>query len=252
MRKTAPDFLRSGGEYEAWIIKHIPSGEFLRGLANWDRVEGAYVRLMITGPLVWTGMVEIGKSPKRDGGVYFRKTDWAETIITRGKIQYAHTPNPFLMLDKYGIITVDRFFPLHIRYLVARFCEYQGEMRSRYQYQVTPNSLKRAEKQGLKVAQLFSLLQKYGQKDAKKPLPKNSLLALERWGETHSQAEIHSAVLLIVPSPEIMKNILSSPQKKYILEKLNPTVAVITRQSIPFIRALLLEMGLLTDIQPGE
>jgi hypothetical protein len=47
-----------------------------------------------------------------------------------------------------------------------------------------------------------------------------------------------------------MEKILASPGKKYILERLSSTTASVARNSIPALRALLLELGILADIEP--
>jgi len=243
-----PDFLRCGGEYDAWIIRHIPSGEFLRGRDHWDQIEGAYLRWMASGPLAWMGILEIGKSAKRGVGVYLRTSDWAESLLTRGEVEFFRKLNPVLVLDQHGKITTDRLFPLQIRYQLTRFCDFPGERRGYYHYQISPSSLRRAEKQELKVAQLTALLHKYG----KKPIPQNILTALRAWGQSHQAASVHSAVLLEVPDATLLDNILTSPHKKHILERLSPTTAAIARSSIPAVRALLIEMGVLADVQAED
>jgi hypothetical protein len=246
VRAEHTDFLRSGGEYDTWIIRNATSGEFMRGQNFWDQVEGAYLRWMASGPLVWLGIFEIGKSTKRDSDLYVRASPWAESLLARGKVDFSQKTITIFDPDKHGKISIERRFPLQIRYQLARFCDFIGEHRDRYHYQISPASIKRSEQQGLKASQLVALLRKYG----RKPLPQNILEALEAWEQRRQSAHVHSAIILDVPDSRLMEKILASPGKKYILERLSSTTASVARNSIPALRALLLELGILADIEP--
>ncbi len=244
VRTVHTDFMRSGGEYDAWIIRDKTTGEFLRGRSHWDQVEGAYLRWMASGPLTWLGILEIGKSATRSADIFVRASPWADSLLAGGNIEFRQKAISTFAVDKHAKIAIDRGFPLHIRYQLARFCDFLGEHRGRYHYQINPASIKRAEQQGLKASQLVALIHKYG----KKPLPQNILAALDDWDRTRQTARMYSSFILEVPDPVLLDSFMASPGKKYILERLSPTSASVARGSIPALRALLLERGVLAEI----
>jgi hypothetical protein len=207
-------------------------------------VEGAYLRWMASGPLTWLGILEIGKSATRSADIFVRASPWADSLLAGGNIEFRQKAISTFAVDKHAKIAIDRGFPLHIRYQLARFCDFLGEHRGRYHYQINPASIKRAEQQGLKASQLVALIHKYG----KKPLPQNILAALDDWDRTRQTARMYSSFILEVPDPVLLDSFMASPGKKYILERLSPTSASVARGSIPALRALLLERGVLAEI----
>ena len=242
VQKNHPDFIRTGGEYESWIIRNSKSGDYLRGIENWDQVEGNYLRFMINGPLFWMGILKTGFSVHNHH--CFRKTDWAESLIKHKKVLYKANLKTNFVLEKAGRITVDRLFPLHIRYLLARFCEFINHRGDHYVYHITPSSLQFAQDQGLKISQISNLLKKFGSK----PLPPNLLEALEGWEKNHIEAKFKYTVLLTVHSPDIISDLMKSPHRRYVLEQNNPTCVVITQKGIPYIRAWLMELGIFSEV----
>jgi hypothetical protein len=102
------------------------------------------------------------------------------------------------------------------------------------------------EQQGLKIGQLVALINRY----ARKPLPQNILLGLERWEKHGQEANIGSVLVLKVKSEIILDQLMASPVNKYILSRQNPTTAEITADSLPFIKAALIDMGVFAEIKP--
>ncbi|MEO6061708.1 MAG: hypothetical protein ABIQ99_07205, partial [Thermoflexales bacterium] len=53
VKRDAPEFMRPSGRYDTWHIRDTRSGDFLNGFEHWDRIEGAYLMALLSGPLVW-------------------------------------------------------------------------------------------------------------------------------------------------------------------------------------------------------
>lgn len=240
-----PDFLRSGGEYDAWLIKNAASGAFLRGFEHWGNVEGIFLKHWLQGPAYWLGLVEIGIPYEDTQDTHFRISDHAADLIHGKCPSYKTVAVQQFLIEKSGKIIIDRSFARDLRYQVARFCEWEHADHSRYFYRVTPASLANIRQQGLKHTHLLALLQEYG----KKPIPKNLLVAIQRWEKNQIEAQISQPFVVQLKSPKILEALMASPAAPYIIETLNETTARIQPEGIQFIQAALLDMGILSDIR---
>jgi hypothetical protein len=240
------DILRSGGEYDAWFIKIKATGETIKGFENWYRVEGEYVRMMILKPLFWLGFVDLGKIQGDTIPTVFKKSKWFNTLMAGLDLKYPSILKKDFELEKSGRIIIERFFPRDIRYQIARCCEWESVRGHKFSFRLTPLAFYRMEQQGLKISQLVALINRY----ARKPLPQNILLGLERWEKHGQEANIGSVLVLKVKSEIILDQLMASPVNKYILSRQNPTTAEITADSLPFIKAALIDMGVFAEIKP--
>ena len=85
-------------------------------------------------------------------------------------------------------------------------------------------------------------------KSAKKPIPRNILVALDRWDKKQSQINLEKHILIRVVSPDILDQIEKSSAKRYIRGRLNETTAVTTPNDIRRLEEVLIEMGYFADI----
>ena len=77
---TSPDFQRSAGEYDSWIIRNKATNEYLHGYDRWNEVEGELIKFFISGPLHWFGLADLA-APSQDLPISsFRKTRLAEQL----------------------------------------------------------------------------------------------------------------------------------------------------------------------------
>jgi hypothetical protein len=236
---TQPDFIRSGGEYDAWFVKDPLTGESIKGFDNWQRVEGNYIKTMILDVLFWTGFLDLGKRRGEKSPTVFRKSKWFKALESGVDLKYSTLQKKEFELEKSGRITIDRFFPRDIRYQVARCSEWESVRGHKYSYRLSPNAFQRMESQGLKISQLILLIRHY----SRKPLPQNILDALERWEKFGKETELEKIIILKVKSAVILDRLISSPAKKYIISRLNDTSAEIAGSSVPYIKAALTDMG---------
>lgn len=241
-----PDILRSGGEYDAWFIKNRATGEYIKGFENWQQVEGEYLRTMILKPLFWMGFVDLGKTSSDTIPTVFRKSKWFNTLMAGQELNYPAIQKKNFEFEKSGRLIIERFFPRDIRYQIARCCEWVSVRGHKFTYYLSPRAFFRMEQQGLKVSQLVALIIRY----ARKPVPQNIMLALERWEKHGQEADIDRILVLKVKSASILDQLMASPAKKYILSQQNSTTAEIAADSAPYIKAALLDMGVFAEIMP--
>lgn len=242
LKAKHPDFQRPAGDYDSWFIKRESDGQYLRGFAYWDPVDGALVKYVIQ-TLHWLGQVDLASPGEGKEFTAFRPAqagfstaeDGGRNKPQRGKISVASN----------GKIAVARSFSRAARYQLARFCEWDGEKGDDYLYHVSARSLKHASEQGLKAEQLLSLLVKY----TRGSVPPALVKALKRWDANGAQARVESLHVLRVSRPEVMEEMRNSKAGKFLGEILSPTAMVVKEGAIQKVIDVLLELGLFTEVK---
>jgi hypothetical protein len=239
-----PDFQRPTGDYDSWFISDVKSGEYLRGRSSWMQVEGALLRFMICGPLHWLGLVDLASPSGTLKPSAFRISNWGQ------KLWYGSPPDDMPLEDEPirmftdGRLRLTNWVPRFARYQIARFGEWEKYQKKEYVYRVTAQSMKRAGEQGLKSAHLLTLLKKY----ASGEIPLSLRRALDHWDRFGSQVDIFSTTLLQVEREEIMKALLTSDARRYIVQQLDEKTAIVQGTAAEQIRDALLQLGYLTTL----
>jgi len=240
IKEKDPDFQRPAGDYDSWFIKRKSDGTYLRGFDNWNEVDGALVRYIITGPMFWLGLVELAIPADNDEVSAFR------VISGKSTISVAETGK--LHVSSQGKINVPRHLPRLARYQIARFCEWDVEKEDEYHYRVSTASLKKAAEQGLKVKQLLSLLAR----NAATEIPPAFIKALKRWELNGIEARVEINTILKVSRPEVLEELRRTKSARFLGETLGPVSIVIKPGAQAKVLAALAEMGLLADVGENE
>ncbi|MFN2113554.1 MAG: helicase-associated domain-containing protein [Anaerolineales bacterium] len=243
VKERDPDFLRSGGEYESWFIKRPDSDEFLPGFQHWDEIEGSLLRYFLSGPLHWLGLIDLGAAEEGGPILAFRKSALFQDFMSGQLPPLPQDGDTAVQIRSQGEIRMPLGVPHKVRYQIARFCDWYPVKADAYQYRISPDSLTRAEDQGLRVVHLLSLLENHAE-----AIPPNILEALQRWEGHGTQASIESKLVLRLGSPAVLEALKKTRVERYILEQLGPTAVVIRPGSQAKIAQALLELGLFLDI----
>lgn len=244
VREKHPDFQRPAGDYDSWFIRSAVSGEYLRGFAHWDEVDGALLRFMLTGPLYWLGLYDLASPSRADDASAFRPSSWNEALW-QGQIPQgfpAETARVTVLSD--GTLRIPRLAPRTARYQITRFCDLENQTVEDYFYRLTPPALERARTQGLQITHLVNLLRKF----AAPPLPPNLLQALSRWEKFGAQATLEEATLLHVSTPEVITALRKTKAARYLGEELNPTTLVVKAGGLAAVQSALVEIGYLAEL----
>ncbi len=239
-----PDFQRPAGDYDSWFIKRASDGQYLRGFACWDSVDGALVRFVIQ-IMHWLGLADLAAPEDGKEFTAFRLTLNVQrvTLNETGKI----------VISSNGKITVPRNASRAVRYQIARFCEWDDDGRAAkhietngddFIYHVSARSLKHAIEQGLKAEQLLSLLVKV----TKSNVPPALVKALKRWEANGTEARAESQTILRVARPEVLEELRKSKAARFLGEPLGPTAVIVKSEAVPRIAAALAELGVLLDV----
>lgn len=241
LHQTQPDFQRPAGDYDSWYLRDAESGEFLRGYQHWDQVDGALVRYLITGPLHWLGIMDIAAPEEQAASqvTAFRLSSWARTLLAGTTPNIPEQPLT-IHVHATGRIEVPHGASRSVRYQLARFCRWEQDTQHEYRYQITPESLTRAQQQGLKINHLFALLNKHAE-----PVPPNIIKALKGWESHGAQARLEQAVILHLSSPEILTALRQSRAARFLGIPLSPTAITVKPGAEEKVLATLMEMGYL-------
>ena len=236
IKQKYADFQRPAGDYDSWFIKRVSDGQYLRGFASWDQVDGALVKYFITHILHWLGQIDLC--------VAEGSTEPTSFQITSHPPQTKNLENQKLNISSQGVISIPRLAPRVVRYQVSRFCEWDEPKEDGYRYRISTNSLAKAKEQGLKVEHLLALLSRHS--DA--GIPPSLIKALKRWEVNGTEARVQTQVILKVSRPEILEEIRKSRASKFLGEALGPTTVIVKGGAIQKVMEALTELGLLTEV----
>jgi hypothetical protein len=244
IHERMPDFLRPSGDYDSWLIRNRASGEYLRGYANWEKVEGQLIRFYITNWLHWLGLIDLASEENDEQYTAFRLTGIAKYLLNHQPIRGLRDEKEKIIFGSKGNLYCPRFSPRAARYQIARFCEWGEQKEDGYFYNLSPIALKRAEAQELQVSQLVTLLKKF----AKLPFPPSVLKALQRWDQYHLQANFENSLILRVTETTILDQLEKSRAKRFILERISPTIILIKPGGENVVQQALTDLGYLSQI----
>ncbi len=246
VRQAEPDFQRPAGDYDSWYLRDIQTGEFVGGYENWDRVDGAVIRYIITGPLNWLGFIDLASSAEGSVPAAFGFSKWAEDLFKNVAPEGLCLENGQVIVRSDARIWVPRGVPRSLRYQVARFCSWMDEKDDGYMYQVTPDSLERARQAGLRPNHLLGLLRRSAE-----TVPPAFSKALERWEERGTEARFQRMMILRLGNPELLQALRNSKVGRFLGDPLSPVAIEVQAQAWPKVAAVLAEMGYLCQ-EPVE
>ncbi len=247
IRQTHPAFQRPGGDFDSWYLQN-QSGIFLHGIENWNMVDGALIRYIITGPLHWLGAVDLGQDSQSASKSLFRLTSVSALLYDPKAPVHVEEPDKAIVIHSDGRIIVPRGVNGAVRYQIARFSHWVSVENENYEYRLTPSTLERAREQGLSHQHIRTVLEK----TCDSPLPRPVDLALTRWAERGTEANIQRYWILRVQSPDVLEMLRSKKStNRYLEETLNPTTAIVQSSDWPKLQAAAARLGFLID-PPGS
>ncbi len=247
LKKRNPDFQRPAGDYDSWFIRSTTSGEYLRGFDHWDEVDGRLIRFIITGPLHWLGVLDLGRTDEGHEVSAFKLSTWAEALLHEQPPGRMPVEDEQLLVRSDGRVTANRLVPRRVRYQLARFCEWEKETADEYQYRISAASLDRARKQGLKASQLLSILNRQA-----KIVPPSLARAIEDWEKHGSLVRVEKVVVLRVVSEEVLQALRKSRAGRFLGESISPTAVTVRPGAIDKVMSALAELGYLGDVRGDQ
>ncbi len=245
VKSTTPDFQRTAGEYDSWYLRDAGSGEYLRGYQHWDRVEGALLFFLATGPLAWLGLVELGEN--EDGRtVAFRPTPTGRTFAQVRSFPYPPGPTQArIQVNADATIVVPASADRFTRFQVARLADWEP-LAADFHYRLTPRSLAAARESGIDLSRALAFLaSRSGQQ-----LPEPVKRAVEGWAQDGVRVQLRQVTLLQVRDTAMLDKLRASPEVRPMLGEAigSLAVAVRTRDLDRLVRAIA-RLGLLCEVE---
>jgi len=245
LRHLRPDYLRPGGDYDSWQIRDASTGEQLAGLSYWDRIEGALARQIMTGPLRWLGIVDVGYDAPQKEAIALRLTSQGHRLIAARERE----PEPSEIAVPGMMATIDEDFVVHValtnslyeRYQLERFAEWEGQDETHAHYHITVESLWKSHDAGVKIDQVLNFLKRI----SKDQVPPAVARSLQAWGGRFGRVLMHRAVLLQTIDEETMHLLRARPEVRALLgQQLSTTLCLVDEAHVDELTAQLKEIGI--------
>ena len=127
IKSKKPDFQRPAGDYDSWFIRRQGEEAFLRGFDAWDEVEGFLIRYLISGPLHWLGLLDLGTTAKGKPASSFKLSVFARTLLHEKAPEIPDKPNSELKITSDGHFRIPLGSSLALHYQIGRFCDLEKE-----------------------------------------------------------------------------------------------------------------------------
>ena len=242
VKQVDPDFQRPAGDYDTWYIRDQETGAYLSGFESWDAVEGRLIRYLITKPMAWLGLVDLGAEERDQAPYAFRLSQSGAAFLDLADPPPSPTPHSSRLRPGFRISApAPRRYE---RFQLARVADWVAS-GDHDVYRLTPTSLERARQQGISIPRVLEFLQEITEAPLPQPLEK----ALNRWNAHGTEASLERVVLLRLSDADLMDHVTSSPRlARLIEERIGPTAALVRQQDWPQVVSRLGEIGVLPEV----
>jgi hypothetical protein len=243
VKEEEPEFQRPSGEYDSWYIKDAQSGQYLRGFESWDKVDGAMLRFILTGPMFGLGLLDTAQN-----GAVCRLTAYGRAFT--GETEWPATQpdaQPVKVLED-GTCEVARATSRFDRYQLSRFTEWL-KGGDPYQYRISADGLAQAAQQNIKGEQLVAFLRR-ATNDA---VPRSVVQMIETWGQAGAQAATLSRmVVLRLPSADLLDTLMNTPAvRRYLGATLGPMAVAVRADQWEGLVSALQASGIMVEVDMG-
>lgn len=195
---------------------------------GWEVVEAQFIRNIVTGPLHWLGLVDLGYAGPagKDGAalqtVAYRVTEIGAWVLGRGSAPDIPTDEGRVVVQpNFRIFALDPISD-HVLATLDQFAERVSAERA-IEYKLTRESVYSGQQKRWTVKRITEYLEKTS--DA--PLPQNVARTMKEWEALHRRIIIHRRTALAqTATPEIMDSLLADEKLAAQLgRRLMPTLA---------------------------
>ncbi len=244
VKETQPGFQRPGGDFSSWYLQDSDKN-FLIDFKHWDSVEGAYLRHMITGPLYWLGILDLGQDQNKMEVHAFRKTP--VILESQPAQEGASELDEKVSIRADGLIIAPIGAARDERYQIARFSSWEKMDGVNYEYRLTPEALDNSLSQGLKPDHVRMILERSSQA----PLPPSIDAALKRWSDFGTEARFERLLVVRVKDRELVERLhANKTTARFIQERISSEIVVVREANWMRLRDAAARLGIL--IAPPE
>lgn len=224
IRRENPDFQRPDGDYDSWFIRHERTGRYLHGFEDWPHVEGALIRYLVSGPLHWLGVVDLGGE-----AAAFRLTPSGRAFLKGEEVEGPEeAPLAPARLTQDLEVWVPEGFSRYRRFQLARLAVWEPGGPP-YRYRLTASSAGRAFRQGLERTQVEKFLSHL----TGAALPAEVRRALRLWETRAREVRLRRAVVLEVRDAGVLQQLLEDTGlRKWVGERLSERHVLVPQRNL--------------------
>ncbi|MDM8529508.1 helicase-associated domain-containing protein, partial [Anaerolineales bacterium HSG24] len=260
LKQLAPDFQRPDGDYDKWYIQD-QHGNFLMGFVNWELVEGALLRYLLTHILPWLGVLDVGLDKNRTDPIAFRINATGREFLIQALATEAEsdkdededknedeTQTPVeadslpIQIGEDFRIQVPRSASLFDRFQVARFAILYDRQPKQISYYLTPRSIAKALRNRITIDQILAFLRRASQNS----LPDTVIEGLQNWAKRWQSVRLQPVVLLHLREPHLMHELRQYPDlEPFLTDTLDAQTIAVPVEQAQTVERLLIELGYL-------
>jgi hypothetical protein len=233
IKALEPDYMRPDGDYDTWYVRDAQSRQYLSGFGHWERIEGAFIKYLIRGPLYWLGAVALDGDPAPMG---FTVTPLGAALLGWDGAEAPQIAES--LLDVQPNMTVNAAYKSNYydHYQLMRFAEWQSMRPQAMIYRITERSLAESLEEGIEVKQILAFLRRAsGEK-----LPREVAQTLEGWASRYGRVKLSRLTVLITRDAETMQELRAHQGvRPYLGYALTPRVALVDENEMPTLVRLL-------------
>lgn len=239
-----PDFLRPDGDYDSWNVRDAVTDVPVRGFAAWNLVEGALLAFMITGPLSWLGLVDLGWTvPHLAPDCFSINAAGAAFLGVDGNFELPEPPPVELRRD--GVLVVPpgrRYERFQLSRIAMPVAQQDSAHGSGTAYRLTPASLLRAKAQRIQLDRITEFLESA----LGHTLPAAFHKAVERGYNAGEHVRLAQVWLLRTKDSDLLEY---PAVRALIQERLGSIGALVRESDRERLLAVLLQEGLLPEVE---
>jgi Helicase conserved C-terminal domain len=196
-RQRAPAYYGYGSNYGSpYYHANNPFGITYAGVedeaAGWDRVEGAIITHMVTGPLHWLGLTDIGYDDENDAPRAYRLTAMGAWLLGVGApVAIAEEGGRVVAQPNFQIVAMEPIAE-NVLMTLDEFAQFEGGDHA-LTYRLTRESVYRGQRAGWDAARMTIYLEEV----THTPLPQNVRRSLEEWQQLHERTTFYRGIPLV-------------------------------------------------------
>lgn len=239
--------------YEANNPYRLTFGVFGLETNSWDLVEGGFIVNVLTGPLWWMGLVELGypSDARQAGGENvapeaFRLTQAGAWLIGGGDPPtFVESGGKLIVQPNFAVLALEPISDVVLSDL-DHFAESQGGERV-ITYQLTRESLYRGQQSGWDAARVIAFLEAH----QGGPIPANVRRSLEEWEAAHRRITFHRNACVVQFADAEAEQALTDALAPFEPQVIGPRFRLIKRRDPAEVTAALREAGWAPLLQPA-
>jgi hypothetical protein len=241
VRYDHPQLLRGWSRGLSHVVRG-DDGRLLTASASWDRLEGAFIKEVVSKTLSWFGLVQMAES-----GEAFRLSPLGAILLAgRPATPAAPEPRPIIIQPNFEILAHAEAAQADL-YRLEDFADLvKRDIVSTYA--LTRNSLRRSLEAGHQVQDTLDFLQTASGRD----VPQNVAYTLREWAGKYGQIEVRQLSVLTTKGDAQLKELVADPKLKLpVAEHLGPQAVAVDTAEVRRLIGGLRRLGYMPLVDPA-